>query len=100
MTSYTARQIIADIDAYMTSVGGRASDWYVGIASDPEARLFNDHGVARVGGNWIWRRAISSDAAREVEKAYLDTGHDGGPGGGDSSTDCVYAYRKASGTDP
>jgi hypothetical protein len=99
-TSYSVAQIIADIDTYMRSVGGVNANWYAGIASDAETRLFNDHGVSKANGNWIWRRATSSTVARQVEKAYLDAGCDGGGGGGDYSTDCVYVYRKASGTNP
>ncbi|HKX08376.1 MAG TPA: hypothetical protein VJN67_09295 [Stellaceae bacterium] len=100
MQTYTAQQIIDDINAYMRSVGGLNRDWYAGIASNAETRLFNDHAVSRAGGNWIWRRATSSAVARDVEKAYLDAGCDGGGGGGDYGTDCVYVYRKTSTTSP
>lgn len=96
----TIRKIIADIDAYMGHHGGRNADWYVGIAADPKDRLFNCHGVAEKGGAWIYRQADTSDIARDVEQAYVRSGHDGGQGGGDRSTVYVYAYLKDRGTNP
>jgi hypothetical protein len=95
----TATQIIADIDAYMRArPWAKNSDWYVGIAADARARLFNDHAVNEKTGSWIYRQADSNAIARQVEKAYHDSGHDGGPGGGDRSTVYVYAYVKTSST--
>lgn len=96
----TAEQIISDINAYMKACGGNNSDWYVGIATDARQRLFDDHAVSEKDGCWIYRQATSSDVARSVEKAYLDAGCDGGPGGGDDGTDYVYAYKKARDTNP
>jgi hypothetical protein len=76
----------------------RNSDWYVGIAADPRDRLFNDHNVDEQNGFWIYEQATSASVARQVEKAYLDTGHDGGGGGGDEESTYVYAYVKLQGT--
>lgn len=98
--SYTAQQIIAEINAYMKQCGGSNRDWYVGIAANARERLFNDHRVTEKGGSWIYRQATSTDVARSVEKAYLDAGCDGGPGGGDEDTDFVYAYLKTASTSP
>ena len=92
--SYAAEQIINDISAYMKQRGGTSSGWYVGIATDPKQRLFVDHNVSETHDAWIYRQAISSEVARSVEKAYLDAGCTGGPGGGDRGTDYVYAYLK------
>lgn len=96
----TGQSIINDINAYMQKCGGKASDWYVGIAADARARLFNDHCVNEKTDAWIYRQADTSTMARSVEDAYHKSGHDGGPGGGDNSTVFVYAYRKGSHTDP
>ncbi|MCW5576659.1 MAG: hypothetical protein KIT13_11240 [Burkholderiales bacterium] len=96
--SHTAQQIIVDINDYMKRSGGNNSAWYVGIAAKVRDRLFVDHGVAEQGGVWIYRQAISSAVARSVEKAYLDAGCDGGPGGGDDATDYVYAFKKTAAT--
>lgn len=98
--SYTKQQIIADIDEYMVQHGGPNSAWYVGIASNARDRLFDGHNVSENGGVWIYSQATSASVAREVEKAYLDAGCDGGSGGGDASTLYVYAYRKTRSTNP
>ncbi len=71
--------------------------WYVGIASDVEARLFEDHRVDR-NGDWIYGRCADHETARQIERALLQLGCTGGPGGGDASTIYVYAYRKTPST--
>lgn len=92
-------EVIAAIDAFMQKYPYYPnSDWYVGIASDPRKRLFEDHNVNEESGIWICERARSAAVAREVEHAYLGTGHDGGGGGGDESSIYVYAYVKLQGT--
>ena len=86
----TRAQIIEAINEYMQAYdGGR---WYVGITANPRNRLFNDHGVDEHNGAWIFRQASSAAAAREVEMAYVEAGHAGGPGGGDDTAVFVYAY--------
>jgi len=70
------------------------STWYVGIAADAEDCLFSRHGVDKINGNWIWQRALNSAHARSAETLLLNAGFSGGPGGGDESTVCVYAYKK------
>lgn len=95
----TKESIKTDIKAYIQQNGGAYSDWYVGVASGPRERLFNDHNVAEKGGVWIYREAESSSAAREVEEYFINTLRtDGGSGGGDYSTKSVYAYKKTSTT--
>ena len=94
----TKSTIISDIKAYMAKCGGGYGEWYVGIAADAEKRLFNDHGVNKNSGAWIWIRAASSDDARAAEKSLLALGMKGGCGGGDDDSDCVYAYRITSTT--
>ena len=92
------KTIIADIKSHMAECGGKYEDWYVGIASDPKERLFNDHNVSEKGDSWITRQCASSDDARAIEKHFLALGTQGGPGGGDDSSDCVYAYKTTSTT--
>src|SRR5437762_10258302 len=67
MLSQTALSIIADIDAYMTQVGGANYQWYVGIASDVNKRLFGDHRVNKDTGMWIHHTAPTHEEAREIE---------------------------------
>jgi hypothetical protein len=94
----TAEQIVKDIGAYIEKHGGANSTWYVGIATSPRDRLFDDHNVTEKGGVWIYRQAESSVVARAVEKSFLEVGYKGGPGGGDGGTDYVYAYKITSDT--
>lgn len=68
--------------------------WYVGIATDPADRLFNQHNVDRVNGRWIYSRIdISEQDARDTEKYLLDKyPFKGGPKGG-MLPRSVYAYK-------
>jgi hypothetical protein len=85
--------VISKIKSHVADRGGKCGDWYVGVASDPRQRLFDDHAVSEKGGYWVWSRCARSDDARAVEKHFLGLGMKGGPGGGDDESDCVYAYR-------
>jgi hypothetical protein len=87
--------ILTEIKAYVAKNGGRCSEWYAGIASDARRRLFIDHAVREIGDAWIFWPCGSSTAARNIEKILFNLGMKGGPGGGDYSTDFVYAYRIA-----
>ena len=73
-------QIIKEItDHLATNKVKKWNEVYVGIAKDPQDRLFNGHRVQKDGDVWIYRQAFSSDDAREVEKILLEKGADGGP---------------------
>lgn len=97
----TKHQIIADIKAYIGKDSGAYGNWYVGITKDPHSRLFDEHGVKEKGDWWIYREAYSSESARQVEDHFVNKcGADGGVGGGDDDSTFVYAYKKASHTDP
>ncbi len=76
------------------------SQWYVGITSDVQVRLFNDHKLHEQNNEWAHSTAETADIARSVEKHFLDAGLDGGAGGGDNTSRTVYVYLKSSRTDP
>lgn len=92
------QEIIDDITKHFQ--GKKYSECYVGITSDVEGRLFGDHNVSKKNGHWIYRTASSHSVAREVEQHFLNAGMDGGAGGGDRSSEIVYAYMKTSSTNP
>jgi len=71
------------------------SNWYVGIASSIDDRLFGDHQVHRQNDVWIHRQALNATHARSAEAMLLELGHDGGRSGGDLTTTYVYAFRKS-----
>lgn len=95
------QEIINDIKGHIQKGGGGYGAWYVGISKDARDRLFSDHKVKEKGDWWIYRQASSSKVAREIEDHFVNSlGTDGGTGGGDLTADIVYAYKKASRTDP
>lgn len=83
-----------EILAHIKSQGGRESSWYVGIASNWQARLFTDHNVPKQDVWYIARQCPDDASARSVEDALIQLGYDGGLGGGDKTTVFVYAYLK------
>lgn len=94
----TQDQALAKILEYINNGRGQARDWYVGIASDPRKRLFNDHNVRENGDYWIYRGCLDSNTARLVEQQLCSVGFDGGAGGGDAKCVYVYAYKKTNNT--
>ncbi|MGB9003771.1 MAG: hypothetical protein WCC52_08205 [Nitrosotalea sp.] len=92
-------ELIQEIKDHIASRGGSNSEWYVGIAKDPEQRLFVDHNVNKDTDKWIHRKASSSTIARNVEGHFINKLHtDGDVGGGDDTTIHVYAFRENSHT--
>ncbi|MDD4271339.1 MAG: hypothetical protein PHF50_00880 [Patescibacteria group bacterium] len=95
----TKDTIINAIKNFISQNGGKSSDYYVGVTSDPEKRLFDEHKVSRNGVYDYWE-AISADFARAAEKYYVELiGTDGGTGGGDGYSKYVYIYEKTSYTE-
>ena len=94
-------EIIADINMHIKRCGGNYSDWYVGISKDARDRLFNAHKVREKKDAWIYRKASSSQIARDIEDHFVRIlCTDGEIGGGDDKTDMVYAYKKGAHTHP
>jgi len=86
---------IKDIIQYIQRSNTPFSEWYVGIAEDALARLFQGHGVNKDMDYWIYRDCINANAAREVEQFIIMNYHtDGGSGGGNDNSRFVYAYKK------
>jgi len=100
MAAKSAQQAYDEIVAHIGKQGGEYTNWYCGIASDPEDRLFNEHKVPRKDSWWIYCQCHNTDDARTVENALIKLGCDGAPGGGDKSTIYVYAYLKTAVTNP
>ena len=92
------QQIIDEIKDHFTNIPYKQC--YVGITSEVESRLFKDHNVSQNNGHWIKINAENHSIAREIERHFINTGMDGGDGGGDASSTTVYAYKKESQTNP
>lgn len=87
--------VVSDILNYVRQVdNGVHANWYVGIAADPEARLFTDHNVSKQKGLWVYVQAINDQHSRSAESILLKKGFDGGSGGGSSQSTFLYAYKK------
>jgi len=76
---------------YINTFSYRKMEWYAGIASDPQRRLFSEHGVNKDGA-WAFCECNNSDIARAVEADLLRLGCKGGTGGGDNTTKSCYVY--------
>ncbi len=95
-----AQQAHDEILANIKNQGGAYSTWYCGITGDINARLFGSHKLTRDDPWWSYRECPDETSARNVEKALIALGCDGGAGGGDASTKFVYAYLKSAKSDP
>lgn len=88
-------EIIKDFDAHIKTSGRQFyNEFYIGITSDIEQRLFVQHRVKKEGQWWIFSPADTEEIARDVEKHYLAFGMKGGDGGGkgDEKATFVYCY--------
>lgn len=92
MQAQSVTGIILDIDSHMKQSGITNANWYVGISSDIDERLFGFHQVPRKDHWYIYRRASNDSNARDVESAYHRAGCKGAGGGGDRTAVFVYAY--------
>ena len=90
--------IVNDIKNHANDEGSGYNNWYCGIASDSDQRLFSDHNVPRKNSWWIKRNAGNEQDARDTEEHLLSLGFDGGGGGGNNTTIHIYAYKKINGT--
>lgn len=87
------KTIVSDINAHLSKSGRRYySDFYIGITDNVERRMFYEHNVPREKTWWIYRTAINSDIAREVENYFLKKGMRGDNGGGNDTSNIVYCY--------
>ena len=95
------QEIIDDIKEYILKNKGDYNSWYVGVSSDARKSLFKEHEVKEKGDRWIYKTAITSEIAREVERHLLIVLKiDGVVGSGEETAKMVYAYKKAMHTDP
>ncbi|MBU0579966.1 MAG: hypothetical protein KKA19_02215, partial [Candidatus Margulisbacteria bacterium] len=60
--------IINDIKNHADKEGSGYNNWYCGIASDADQRLFNDHNVPKEDSWWIKRNAGGEQDARDTEE--------------------------------
>ena len=99
--SQDKQEIIDDIKKHIIKSKGDYNLWHVGVSSDARDSLFKEHKVKENGDRWIYKTALSSETAREVEKHLIIVlGTHGEIGSGEKTAKMVYAYKKAMHTDP
>ena len=69
---------------YMSECRGYFSEWYVGVTSDPEDKLFNEHKVDQYKDDWIYMAASSVNIAHNSDS--IDD---------NVVSKMIYAYKKA-----
>jgi len=94
-------EIIEKISEHIKTRGGLPHDWYVGLSQNPERCLLGNHKVDLDKDKWIYIPTNSEQEAREIEEYFINSiGTDGRLGGGNNGERKVYAYKKASHTEP
>lgn len=68
------------------------SDCYVGLISDNDPRLFENHNAV-TNRNFLYEKAASVDIARELKKKFIDLGMKGTPGEGGENSTVVFVYK-------
>lgn len=81
-----------EFDACINRSKAGYREWYVGLAANPQERLFDGHNVSQKDGAWIHRDAGSGLMAKDIETIFLKKGCKGGPSQKDSPRH-VYAYK-------
>jgi hypothetical protein len=95
LTQDECRRLLDKITGYVGRYGGLFERWYVGIATDPRHRLFEEHGVSEESEPWIFLKTSSEEVGHQVMEALLHRGMLGGRGWADGDGSFVYAYRGA-----
>ena len=90
---YAEQKIMCEVALHMSKSGGNYQDWYAGVAADPKARLFNDHGIKENGDEWICRQCVNAASARAIERYFIKKGCKGSPVDEEQSTQFFYAYK-------
>lgn len=97
MTLINSEPIIQEFDLFILRFGGIYWNFYVGISDYPMPRLHDEHEIGQ-SIPYIFRKAGNSEAARLIERYFIDQGCDGG--GGDNGSVYIYAYKKGPRTKP
>jgi len=99
---YSVQQIKYEILAYIKEFGGDFSDYYVGVSDDPKKTLFTVHNVNRKKDPWLYKQALTLQAAKTAQNYFINRLKVDGAQQSDlnEDTDCVYVYKKSRQTKP
>jgi len=98
MSAKDRNAIAKEIKAHIRKQGGAYRGWYVGVTSDIEQGLFNDHNVPSQNNWYICRQTFTPADAKAIEAYLLGLGCDGGTKCRDDAAVFVYAYLKTPAT--
>ena len=88
--------IEAELLSYITVGGGDPVDWFVTTSANPAVSLFSLHRVVKEQDLWIYRKALSHDAAQRIASYFQqELGTDGNDGEGAGDRLYIFAFRKA-----
>lgn len=93
---YSVQQIKYDILAQIKAFGGRYEDWHIGICEHPRKTLFDEHKVSESQDIWIYKQALTIQAAKTVRDFFLKLNVNGRPDYKPTVANYVYAYKKGS----
>jgi len=104
---YSVQQIKYDILAYIKEFGEDFDAYYVGVSADPMAALLDTHKVDKDKDPWLYKQALTFQAAITVQDYFLSRLRtDGEPAVAPEddvakeNMDCVYVYKKSNRTSP
>ena len=90
----SVQQIKYDILAHIKGFGGRYEDWYVGISEHPRKALFDEHGVSESQGVWLYKQALTSQAAKTVQDFFVKLNVDRSLNCSSTIASYIYIYKK------
>lgn len=91
--------IVHEFDQFILRFGGIYRNFYVGITDKPMSRIHDEHEIGQAIP-YVFKVTGNSEAARLIERYFIDKGCDSGKGGGDEASVYVYAYKKGPKTKP
>ncbi|MEW6777790.1 MAG: hypothetical protein AB1405_15945 [Bdellovibrionota bacterium] len=65
-------EIIGLFEQFISHYGGVGQGWFIGVAESAERTLAEKHGVDMEQGVWVYARAESPEAARQVLEHFAE----------------------------
>jgi hypothetical protein len=87
-------EIIVDIEGQIKKMGGKYTDWYVGIAKDSQEPHFEDHLIEDRNDGFLYREAFTPGCAQEIKDYFVTQREATGDPNSHEDGRIVYAYRK------
>ena len=91
--------IIQEFNLFILKFGGIYRNFYVGITDNPVRRIQDEHEIG-LANPYVFKEAENTQAARIIERYFIDQGCDGGGGDEDEGSVYAYAYKKGPRTKP